>query len=215
VPLAAVEMPPFPDAGDFVDAVTNPYFPLDPGTTFHYRSESEDGVETIVVEVLHTTKTILGVDATVVRDRVYLDGDLIEDTFDWFAQDTEGNVWYLGEDSKEFLEDGSVSTEGSWEAGKDGALAGIIMLAEPEKGERYRQEFLEDVAEDKARVVSLDETVTVPYGSFTGDVLMTVEWNPLEGGSREYKFYAPGLGLVQEIPVGGRGVPVVLMEVED
>jgi hypothetical protein len=108
--------PPF-DATDFVAGIDNPYFPLLPGTVFHYRSETPDGIETNNVAVTRDSKQILGVNVTVVHDQVFLDGELAEDTFDWYAQDTEGNVWYFGEDSKE-IEDGQVvSTEGSWEAG--------------------------------------------------------------------------------------------------
>lgn len=198
------------DPGSFVDEVTHPYFPLTPGATYTYVGTTDEGTETIVVEVLQQKKDILGVDATVVRDRAYVDGKLVEDTFDWFAQDETGNVWYLGEDSKE-IEDGEVvSTEGSWEAGVDGAEAGIIMLADPEKGDRYAQEHAPEVAEDMARVVSLDGSVTVPYGSFSS-VLQTQEWTPLEPGHREYKYYAEGVGLVLESTkrTGGERIELV------
>lgn len=197
-------MPEFPGAAAFVAGITNPYMPFAVGKTFNYRAETDEGVETTVVEVTNDTKVILGVTTTVVRDRVYLDGELIEDTFDWFAQDADGNVWYFGEDSKE-IEDGQVvSTEGSWEAGVDGAQPGIVMLAEPRIGMEYAQEFAEDIAEDRARVLSLRQSVEVPHGTFE-NCLQTMDWTPLEPGNREFKYYAAGVGLVLEVhPSGGQ-----------
>jgi hypothetical protein len=199
--LDFTELPPF-DAANFVSRVTNPYFPLPPGTTYHLRSETDEGVEINTVEVTHDAKTILGVAATVVHDRVFLDGELTEDTFDWYAQDGDGNVWYLGEDTKE-LEDGKVvSTEGSWESGVDGATPGIIMWADPgaHVGETYRQEFRQGVAEDVAMVVGLDSPADVPFGHFTG-CLETIDWSLIEDvppAEREHKHYCPGIGVVLE-----------------
>ncbi len=203
---SAVLTPQLPAPGDFVATVDNPFFPLIPGTTFEYRSETEDGVETNTVEVTSDSRTIEGITATVVHDQVYLEGDLTEVTFDWYAQDRWGNVWYLGEDSCEIDHGVCVSTEGSWEAGVDGAQAGVLMWANPgaHKGETYRQELYPDVAEDLAKVQRLDATVDVPYGAFTG-ALETMEWSPLEPGVREHKYYVPGVGLVLEVqPKGGR-----------
>jgi hypothetical protein len=191
---------PLPEPGTFVPQVSNQFFPLTPETTHHYASS--DGSETNTVEVLAATKTILGIQATIVHDQVFADGELIEDTFDWYAQDGDGNVWYLGEDSQE-LENGQVvSTEGSWEAGVDGAQAGIIMWADPAAhvGQEYRQEFAAGEAEDIATVVSLGESVTVPFGGFTG-CIKTEDRNPLETGAVENKFYCPGVGLTLEHPV--------------
>jgi hypothetical protein len=192
------------DPADFVAAVTNPLFPLAPGTTYHFEGETAEGVETIVTEVLADTRTILGITATIVHDRVFLDGDLIEDTFDWYAQQDNGDVWYLGEDSRE-IEDGEVvSTEGSWEAGLDGAKPGIIMWGDPAAhlNEEYRQEYYQGVAEDVATVIALDEEVEVPHGRFTG-CLRTEDRNPLEPGAVEHKFYCPGIGLTLEGPADG------------
>ena len=184
-------------------AVSNPWFPLAPGTVWRYRNETEDGVETIRVEVLAQKRVVNGVSATIVHDEVFLDGILTEDTFDWYAQDADGNVWYLGEDSKEMKNGRVVGTEGSWEWGKDGALPGIIMWSNPGAhiGERYRQEFYEGEAEDWGRVVSVSEAVTVPAGSFTGCV-KTEDWNGLEGRSEslELKYYCSGRGTVLEHP---------------
>jgi hypothetical protein len=196
--LAKADDLPVFDPTEFVPAVTNLYFPLPVGRTWTYRSEGPDEVETIVVEVLPDTKIILGtIQATVVRDRVYVDGVLVEDTFDWFAQDVQGNVWYLGEDVTNYENGVPVDKAGSWEAGMNGATAGIIMLADPEPGDRYAQESLPGIAEDQARVRRVDETVTVPYGTFH-DVIQILEWTPLEPGQRGDKFYAPGVGIVLE-----------------
>jgi hypothetical protein len=195
---------------DLSAEVTNPYFPLLPGTRYDYAGETAEGTETIVVEVLTETRAVNGVTARVVRDRVFLEGDLIEDTRDWYAQDGEGNVWYLGEDSQE-IEDGVVvSTEGSWEWGVNGALPGIIMWADPgaRLNQAYRQEFSEGVAEDWARALGTDRSVRVPYGDFT-TCLETEDWNGLEAGAEERKFYCPGIGLALETGSGGARVELV------
>jgi hypothetical protein len=212
---AAKNVPDFPaDPGDFVAEIDNPYLGFEQGRTFRYEGDTEDGLETIVVEVTNDTKLILGVATTVVRDRAYLDGELVEDTFDWYAQDIDGNVWYFGEDSREIDHGVVVSTEGSWEAGVDGATPGVLMLAEPVVGTKYKQEFAEGVAEDMALVLSLSKTAEVPYGTFDG-CLMTAEWTPLAPGAREFKYYAPGVGLVLELqPRGGR-IRVELVSVEN
>ena len=195
-------------------SVTNPFLPFVPGTTSTFEGETKEGTETIVVEVQQTTKTIMGVVATVVRDRVYLDGDLTEDTWDWYAQDSDGNVWYLGEDSKEIENGKVVSTKGSWEWGVDNALPGILMWADPgaHVGEAYRQEYYRNKAEDWGKVVSLTENVTVPYGTFNG-CLKTEEWNALEKNSREAKWYCPQVGFVKEMSLKGGSEAVELIAV--
>jgi hypothetical protein len=188
-----------PDA--FVPAIDNPFLPWVPGTRLVY----EGGGERIVVTVMRETRVILGITATVVHDQVFDAGELVEDTFDWYAQDSAGNVWYLGETTEE-LEGGLVvSTAGSWEAGVDGALPGIVMLGDPRLGDRYRQEFYAGEAEDVAKVLELGGTVTVPAGTFEG-VLTTEDWTPLEPTLVEHKQYAPGVGVVfEEIVKGGKG----------
>jgi hypothetical protein len=193
------------DPADFVTRVINPFLPLAPGTTWVYRSTDPEGaVETIKVTVTDQKKKIRGIDATVVRDVVTVDGKLKEDTYDWYAQDKHGSVWYLGEATKEF-EDGKVSsTAGSWEHGIDGAQAGIIMPARPQVGMSYRQEYYAGEAEDAGQILSIDEKVDVPYGSF-GRVVMTKDTTPLEPGLVEYKFYAHGVGPVLTVPVSGGG----------
>lgn len=202
--------------GAWAPAVTNPLFPLSPGTTYTFRGETEDGIETTAVEVYGDTKTIMGVVATVVRDRVYLDGALVEDTWDWYAQDTDGNVWYLGEDSREIENGEVVGTGGSWEWGVNGALPGIIMWADPgaHVGEEYRQEYYRRKAEDWGKVAATNESVTVPYGSFDG-CLKTEEWNALEKDTREAKWYCPQVGFVKEITLQGGNEVVELITVSD
>ena len=209
LPNAAVALnavlPSFPGANQFVGLVDNRFFPLIPGTTFEYRALTADGVETNAVEVTGRTKRILGVRATVVHDAVFLNGVLTEDTFDWYAQDTKGNVWYLGEDSCEIVAGQCVSTLGSWEAGVDGAQPGIIMWADPaaQKGATYRQEYFAGFAEDVAKVVGLNASATTPYRTFTG-CLETVDWSLLENSSREHKVYCPGIGFVLGVANGER-----------
>jgi len=185
-------------------AVSHPFFPLVPGTQYDFRAQTSGGIETSRVEVLTDTRTIMGVTATIVHDQVFVDGSLTEDTFDWFAQDGDGNVWYLGEDTKE-LDHGQVtSTEGSWEWGVAGALPGVVMWADPSAhmSEEYRQEYLKGVAEDLAVVVGLDETVQVAAGTFSG-CLKTRDRNALESGSIEYKYYCRDLGTVLETDASG------------
>jgi hypothetical protein len=195
------------------ETIDNPYLTLAPGTTFTYESETEDGTEEDIVVVTDETKEILGVTATVVQDTVYLDGELIEDTFDWFAQDNEGNVWYLGEDTKEYENGQVVSTEGSWEAGVDGAEAGIVMLADPQVGDTYRQEWYPGNAEDAAEVISLNEEVTVPYGTFA-NCLQTREFSTLDPELNEYKYYCPDVGAVTQEVVIDSGETVDLIDVQ-
>jgi hypothetical protein len=141
------------------------------------------------------------VTVTVVHDRVFTAGELTEDTFDWYAQDTAGNVWYLGEATVEYDGD-STSTAGSWEAGVDGAQPGIVMLAHPAVGDAYRQEYLAGEAEDAAKVIELGGTVTVRAGMFR-DVVTTEDWTALEPKILEHKSYAPGVGVVLERLVKG------------
>ena len=189
--------PPFSPA-TMQGEVTNPYFPLPVGAVWTYEGESEDGTERIVVEVLEETRVVAGVTATVVRDRVYLEGELIEDTHDWFAQDQDGNAWYLGEETAEYENGRVVTTAGSWEAGVDGAEAGVVMPATPTVGQAYYQEFLAGEAEDRERVIGVGETVTVAAGTFTNCV-RTEDTTPLEPDVLEHKYYCPQIGTVLEV----------------
>jgi hypothetical protein len=195
--------PPF-DPNNFVAGVTNPFFQLTPGKIQFYQGQADGTAQTDSAEVLSETKTILGIPAKVVHDRVYNEGSLSEDTFDWYAQDQDGNVWYLGEDTRE-LENGQVvSTQGSWEAGVNGAEAGIIMWADPSAhlGVEYRQEFARGVAEDLGKVVAVNQSVTVPFGSLSGCV-KTEDRSALESGILENKFYCGETGLALEMTVQG------------
>lgn len=201
------------DPANFVTVIDNPYMPLIPGTTRIYEGETEDGTERVEVTTLSETKQVMGVTVTIVRDTVYLDGVLLEDTHDWFAQDKEGNVWYFGEEVDNY-EDGILADHhGAWQAGVDGALPGIVMVAHPadHRGEPYRQEYFVGEAEDMGEVMSVTETVTVPFGTFTA-VVQTKDWTPLESGVLEHKFYAPGVGVIKELAVDS-GETMELIEV--
>jgi hypothetical protein len=188
--------------GDFTTAIDNPYWPMRPGTRWVYRETDSDGaVQKVVVKVTHRTKRVTsGVVGRVVRDRVTEKGELVEDTFDWFAQDRRGNVWYLGEDTTEYENGRPVSTAGSFEDGVNGARRGIVMLAHPRVGREYKQERAPGVAEDEARVLSRDEQVQVPFGRFK-NALLTRDTNPLEPRVNEYKLYARGVGPVLSLGI--------------
>jgi hypothetical protein len=183
------------DASRFVNGVDNQYFPLTPGRTLVYRSR--DGAETMEFEVTNRTKVVMDVVTTVVVERHREDGQLVEVSENWFAQDQDGTVWYFGEFSQSIENGVPVSTEGSWEAGVAGALPGIIMLAIPQQGDKYFEEFAEGVAEDQAQVMSTSRSETTPLRSFSR-VLRIKEWTKLEPGSIEFKYYAPDVGLIVE-----------------
>ena len=190
--------------------INNRYFPLVPGTTFVYES-TRGKREHVEVVVTHDIKNILRVDCVVVRDTVSVGGEVVEDTFDFFAQDKDGNVWYMGEDTRAFKNGVQVGTAGSWEAGVNGATPGFIMEAQPLVGDAYRQEDLDGVAEDMAQVLSLTASVSVPYGSWEGNVLVTTECTPLEPKVAEEKYYALDVGLVRTVTVqGGSGESVLV-----
>jgi hypothetical protein len=189
------------DSANFSDPQPNPFFPLEPGVTNVF----EGGDERVEVTVTDQTKVIVGITATVVTDQVFVGEELVEDTVDWYATDNFGNVWYLGEETAEYENGQVVTTAGSWEAGVDGAQPGIIMLADPQDGDAYRQEFYAGEAEDVAEISAFDQTVTVPAGSFEG-VLVTEDWSLLDPDVHERKWYAPGVGVVfEEIVAGGSG----------
>jgi len=188
--------------------VTNGFFPLVPGSECRFEAETEDGTEETLVEVLAGTRLVAGVECVVVRDRVYLDGLLLEDTHDWYAQDDDGNVWYMGEEvvNYEYDDDDNLigtDDDGSWEAGVDGAQAGILMWAEPAVGVSYYQEFLEDEAVDMAVVVEKDVEVELSDGTTYDGCLRVLERTALEAGVIEAKYYAPGFGVVLEEKPGG------------
>ncbi|WP_166877846.1 hypothetical protein [Salinibacterium sp. ZJ450] len=198
-------------AADTVAAIDNQYLPLEVGSRWVYEGESDGEIERTEVVVTDQRRTVMGIDAVVVRDSVTVNGQLVEDTFDWFTQDTDGNVWYLGEDVKEYDAAGSVSTAGSWEAGVDGALPGIVMPGVPRVGAAYRQEFYPGEAEDLMQVLRVDERMTVTFGYFE-QVITTQEWNPLEPEVVEEKSYAPGIGMIVEKTVRGGSGTAELIE---
>ena len=199
---AAVTHPPDINPANFVRYVTNPFFPLQPGTKFFYEGE-KDGVPTSnVTEVTCDTKLILGVKTTVVHDQAFDEhGVLAEDTFDWYAQDRDGNVWYFGEDTIELA---TGSTEGSWEAGVDDADPGLIMEANPQVGDRYYQEFARNVAEDQAKVDSLDASACIHNQKDCFDhLLLTKETSRLDPGVVENKYYRATVGFILGVNVKG------------
>ena len=181
-----------PDPADFVRVIDNSYLPLTAGNAWQYDVVEEGQVVgTIERRVTDDTREVTGVSTTVVHDVVKdASGAVIEDAYDWYAQDTRGNVWYFGEETTVF-EGGVPSTEGSWEAGVDGARAGLVMAARPRVGDGYQQQLRQGVAEGRAEVLALDET----RGVWT-DLLETLDKTPLEPGVEEHRFYAEGLGLV-------------------
>ena len=198
---------------DFTARVDNPWFPLMPGTTYVYRGSDAGRPSRDVVTVTHRTRRVDGVPCVVIEDRVYLSGWLAERTTDWYSQDKHGNVWYLGEATANLDEGGHVtSTGGSWEAGRDGARAGIFMPARPKVGQSFRQEFYRGHAEDHFQVVDLRATVRAPYVSSTR-ALLTKEWSPLEPGVIDHKLYVRGVGIVLEQTIKGGSERIELVSV--
>lgn len=183
------------DPADFNTKIDNNFLPWIPGTTFVYEGQTSQGLEHVEVVVSRETREIQGVTCVQVRDTVRFDDQVHEDTLDWYAQDDQDKVWYFGENVRDFENGLVISLAGSFMAGVDGAQAGIAMPADPQVGDFYRQEFDLDNAEDVARVLSLTETVTVPFGTFTG-CLQTEEFAATGPGVFEYKYYARGVGLV-------------------
>ena len=190
------------DPANFVATVDNRYFPLKPGTAFHYRGISDTTLQTDDMVVTHQTKSILGTRCTVVQDTVSQRGKPIERTFDWYAQDKQRNVWYMGEDSLELKNGRFVRASDSWRSGVNGAKPGIIMRGSPQPGDVYRQEYYPPGgALDQARVLGRGAKITVPYGTFTRS-LATIEWSPVEP-QFEKKWYVAGVGEIKEEVVRG------------
>jgi hypothetical protein len=201
------------DPDDFTTEITNRWWPMAVGDRWVFEETGADGtVQRVEVTVLDETYTVaLGLEARVVHDLVTAGGAVVEDTLDWYAQDADGNIWYLGERTAEYEDGRVVSTEGSWEAGVDGAQPGIAVPAGPEPGTVYRQEYLADEAEDEAVVLSVSEQVEVPTGRYT-DALLTRDSTPLEPEISELKFYAPDIGPVMALQVSGGTSREVLVE---
>lgn len=196
------------DPADFTTEIDNPYWPMKPGSRWIYREPGEKGRRLRVeVTVTGKTKTVDGIKARVIHDVVSDEksGEPVEVTDDWYAQDRLGNIWYLGEATREYKNGKPTTTTGSWEAGVNGAQAGVIVLAEPRVGDEYRQEYLKGKAQDAARVLSLDERVRVPLAAYE-HTLMTRDFTPLDPEVLENKYYAPGVGpvLTLDVPSGDR-----------
>ena len=176
---------------DFISGITNPYLPLTPGQTLVY--ETPDGSEVVRFQVTRDTRVVAGVTCIVVHDQAFVDGVIHENTFDYFAQDTAGNVWYFGEDVQN-LENGQViNTNGSWLAGVNGASPGIVMQANPTVGQTYNQENAPGIAQDMGEIVKTDAAIDVPYGS-GGNAVQVHEFTPLDPTNSEYKSYIAGVG---------------------
>ncbi len=201
------------DPADFTTKVDNTYSPLKPGTTLVYEGKTEGIAARKVVTVTHDTRKVMGVKCLVIKDTVAEEGKLVEQTYDWYAQDNKGSVWYFGEDSKDYKNGKVTTTKGSWEAGVDGAKPGIVMQAHPEVGQSYRQEYYKGQAEDFAKVIDLNGSAKAPYGSFDHAVV-TKEWTPLDPGMVENKYYASGIGFVKDIAVKGPPSYRVLVDVK-
>jgi hypothetical protein len=187
---------------DFVKTIDNPYFPLEPGTKWVLKGETDQGREVDTIRVLEKTREVMGVTTTVVLDIVTINGELAEKTWDWYAQDSAGNVWYFGENTADYENGKKVGTAGAWEAGVDGALPGIIMAAEPKVTDSFRQEFYKGHALDMFWVVRTDVTKKTPYGRFDNAV-HTLEWSPLEPDVIVEKYHARGVGLIAEKALAG------------
>ena len=187
------------DSADFSTTITNPWLTLMPGRKFTYQGQTAEGLERVEIEITGATKTVMGVETVVYSDHVWLNGELAEDTRDYLAQDSAGNVWYFGEDVDNY-ENGEITDhDGSWLAGTDGAQPGIWFKANPQVGGEYRQEYYAGEAEDTAEVLSTNETVSTPVGEFTGCV-KTYDWTPLDPDAQEHKYYCPVVGgLVLEV----------------
>jgi len=193
---------------DFTTDITNPYWPMKPGAKWTYRSTDTQGTkEKAVVEVTNKTKTIAnGVKARVIKDTVTENGRLVELTYDWYAQDKAGNIWYLGEYVSNYKNGKVTDHAGSFEAGVDGAQAGVAMPANPKPGLSYRQEYYKGHAEDKAAVITVgEEQVEVPYGFYDKRVLMTRDLVPTEPKVQELKFFAPNVGPLLSVHTDGAG----------
>lgn len=186
----------------FVPTIINPYLPYRPGSVWVYRGIKDGVTQTDTVTVTHHTKTILGVRTTVLTDVATHGTRLLEQTTDYYAQDTHGNVWYFGEATKAYGPNGQVDTSGSWQAGVHGAKQGIVMTAHPQVGDTHRQEYQPGVAEDQYWLVDTATSVHVPFGSFT-NAARTIEWSRLEPSVIDEKFYVPGIGVVREVAAAG------------
>jgi hypothetical protein len=200
---------------DFTTEIDHPYWPMKAGSRWIFReTDAEGSVSRVVVTVLDKTKTIMGIETRIVHDQVSEQGEVKEDTFDWYAQDAEGNLWYLGEDTTEYENGKPKTKEGSWEAGVDGALAGVILPAHPEVGMTYREEYYKGHAEDGASILSVDAFAKVPYRTFDHGI-QTRNFSGIEPDTIEEKIYAKGVGVVLELTVSGGSDRTELVSYEE
>jgi hypothetical protein len=190
------------DPADFTTNIDNPYWPMRPGSHWVYREVENGETQRVDVTVTNQTKTLAGIEARVVHDRVSRNGETLEDTYDWYAQDSAGNLWYLGEDTAEY-ENGKLKTkEGSWAAGVDGAEPGVVVPASPKQGMTYREEYYASHAEDGAEVLGVNSQVQVPFGRFK-NAMLTRNFSTIEPTVEEMKLYAKGVGPVMELLISG------------
>ena len=197
------------DPSNFTDTITNPMLPYTVGSTWTYQGRNPEEVEEIVVTVLPDVREILGIDCRIVRDTVTVEGELIEDTYDYYAQDLDGSVWYFGEISFNYEDGFIVDIEGSWLAGENGAKPGIVMPAQPYVGQAFRQEYSLNEAEDAAEILSMTARASLHVGTFN-NLIKTADVVPLEPGALEYKYYAHGIGFLYEVkPETGETVELI------
>jgi hypothetical protein len=198
---------------DFTSAVTNPWFPLRPGTTFVYTGTKDGKPALDTYHASRATAKIDGVTTRVVLDRLFLDGVLEEQTTDYYAQDRCGNVWYFGEDTETLDRSGRVTDRsGSFHAGANGAEPGVFMQANPQLGRRFRQEWSPGQAEDTYRAVQQNASVSISHGHYT-NALRTEETTALEPGVLDNKYYVSGVGEVEEVAVKGPTEKLILVDV--
>jgi hypothetical protein len=219
-PLAAPKLPMGADPvnldpANFSADITNPYWPMKPGTRWIYRGieEGEPAQDIVVVSTTTTKKLANGITARVVRDTGRAEGQVVEDTRDYYAQDSQGNVWYLGEQTAEFEKGKVVSRAGSWEAGKDDAMPGIMIPAQPEVGQKYRQEYKKGDAEDNGQVLAMNNLVEVKAGQYKG-ALVTMDTSRLEPDVVEFKFYAPNVGPLLALDISGGAAREELVKID-
>jgi len=190
------------DPSSFTTEIDNPYWPMKPGYHWVFREVENAEVQRVDVTVTDRTTVLGGIKARVVHDQVTRKGQVVEDTFDWYAQDSDGNLWYLGEDTKEYENGKLKSTEGSWAYERDGAEPGVVVPADPKQGLTYREEYYAGHAEDGAEVLSVGSQVQVPLGRYQ-DAMLTRNYSSLEPTVEEMKLYAKGVGPVMELLVSG------------
>jgi hypothetical protein len=203
------------DPANFSTDITNPYWPMKPGTRWVYRGieEGEPPQDIVVVSTTTTKKLANGITARVVRDTGRAEGQVIEDTQDYYAQDSDGNVWYMGEQTAEFEKGKVVSRAGSWEAGKDGAMPGVLIPAQPQVGQQYRQEYKKGEAEDNGQVLAMNNLVEVKAGQYKG-ALVTMDTSRIEPDVSEFKFYAPNVGPLLSLDISGGAAREELVKID-